>query len=57
METGTFFTPVHEMGLALYKMYEILGLPMDEIPYEEYVPTGEELHQLKARNTLAYDTY
>lgn len=56
-ESGTFFTPVGEMGLALHELYEVFGLPMGEIPCKEYVLTWEELHQLQAQDTLAYDTY
>ena len=36
-ETCTFFTPVVEMGLALHEMYEVSGLVMRDISYEEYV--------------------
>ena len=45
--TGTFFTPAGEMGLALHELYEVLGLVIGDAPYEEYVPTIEELHLLK----------
>jgi len=45
--TDTFFTPVGEMGLTLHELYEISGLVMGDAPYEEYVPTSEELHLLK----------
>lgn len=31
LEMGTFFTPIGEIGLAVHEMYEILGLPIDEI--------------------------
>lgn len=57
LNTGTFFTPYDELVLALQEMYEVLGLPIGEIPYEEYVPIGEELYLLKAQHTLIYDTY
>ena len=32
--TGTFFTPVGEMGLALHELYEVSGLASGDIPYE-----------------------
>lgn len=57
LELGTFFTSVGEMGLAFHQLYEVSSLPMGELPYEEYVPTEEDLDLLKAQNTLAYDTY
>lgn len=57
LETGPFITLIGEMDLALYEMYESFGLPMGEIPYEKYVPTREELHLLRAQDTLPYDTY
>ena len=40
--TGTFFTPVGEMGLALYELHEVSGLVTGDSPYEEYIPTTEE---------------
>jgi len=48
--TGTFFTPVEEMGLALHELYEVSGLVMGDTPYEEYVPTFEELHLLRKKD-------
>ena len=45
--TGTFFTLIGEMGLALDELYEVLGLVIGDALYEEYVPTTEELHVLK----------
>lgn len=50
-EIGIFFTPIGEMGLALHELYEISGLPIGKVPYEEYVYTGEELHLLKVQHT------
>lgn len=52
-----FLTHCDELGLVLNKMYEVLGLPIGEMAYEEYVHTGEELHLLNARQTLIYDTF
>ena len=40
--TGTFFTPIGEMGLALHELYEVSGLVIGDAPYEEYVPTIDE---------------
>ena len=48
--TGTFFTPIREMGFALHELYEVSGLVMGDAPYEEYVSTSEELHILKKEN-------
>jgi len=45
------------MGLALYELYEILGLVIGDVPYEEYVPTTEELHLLKKDDPQVYETY
>ena len=55
--TGTFFTPFGEMGLALHKLYEVSGLIIGDAPYEEYVPTSEELHFLKKECPRVYETY
>jgi len=51
-ETCTFFTPIGEIGLALDEMYEVSGLMIGDAPYEEYVPSTEELHLLKKRAIL-----
>jgi len=56
-DTCTFFTPVGEMGFALYKMFEVSGLTMGELPYEEYIPGTEELHLLKEDAPQVYETY
>jgi len=55
--TNTFFTRVGEMGLALHELYEASGLVIGDAPYEEYVPTTEELHLLKRENPQMYETY
>lgn len=47
--TGTFFTPIGEMGLTLHEMYDISRLPWGDEPYEEYTPTGEEFEELDRR--------
>ena len=51
-----FFTPVGEMGLALHELYEISELVIRDAPYEEYVPTTEELHLLKKKDPHVYET-
>lgn len=45
--TWTFFTLIGEMGLALHELYKVSRLPMNEVPYEEYVSTVLALHLLK----------
>jgi len=57
LETCTFFTPIGEMRLALYEMYEVSGLVIGDAPSEEYVPSTEELHLLKKSDPLVYETY
>lgn len=56
-ETSTFFTPVSELGFALYKMHEVSTLSMDEVPYEKYISTTEELNMLRAEDEHIYKTY
>jgi len=56
-ETCTIFTPIRKMGLSLHEMYEVLGLMIGDAPYEEYVPSTEELHLLKKSDPLVYETY
>ena len=56
-ETCTLFTPIGEIGLALHEMYEVSGLIIGDAPYEEYVPSTEELHLLKKSDPLVYETY
>ena len=56
-ESSTFFTQSGELGLALHEMYEVFGLPMGEIPYEEYILSIEELHVLKKETPQVYETY
>jgi len=46
-----------EKGLALHKMYEVSGLMIGDAPYEEYVPSTEELQLLKKSDPLVYETY
>ena len=51
-----FFTTIREMGLALHEIYEVSGLMIGDAPYEEYVPSTEELHLLKKSDHLVYET-
>ena len=46
-DTYTLFTPIGEMGFSLHEMFEVSGLPMRDLPYEEYISGTEELHLLK----------
>jgi len=55
--TGIFFTPIGEIGLALHELYEVPGLVIGDAPYEEYVPTTEELHLLKREDPQVCKTY
>ena len=41
--SGTFFTPVVELGSALHEIWEISNLLMGLMPYEEYFPGTMEL--------------
>jgi len=45
------------MGLALHELYEVSRLVTGDAPYEEYVPTSEELHLLRKEDAQAYETY
>ena len=56
-KTCTFFTPIRKMRLAFHEMYEASGLEFGDAPYEEYVPSPEELHLLKKSDPLVYETY
>ena len=56
-ETCIFFTPVREMGFALLEMYEVSGLVMGDIPYEEYISSAEELHVMEKSAPLVYAMY
>ena len=46
-DTCTFFTPVGEIGFSLHEMFEVSGLPMRDLPYEEFIYDTEELHLFK----------
>jgi len=45
------------MGLTLHEMYEVSGLVIGDVPYEEYVPSTKELYLLKKSDPLVYETY
>jgi len=45
--TGTFFTPVGELGMTLHEMWEVSALPLGSLPYEEYFPCEAELALLE----------
>lgn len=40
--------PVGDLGLAIHEIFEVLLLLVGELPYDRYVPTTEELNQLKS---------
>jgi len=45
------------MGFALHEMYEVSRLMIGVAPYEEYIPSTEELYLLKKSDPLVYETY
>lgn len=49
-KSGTFFTPIGELGFALHEMFEVSL----ELPYEEIVPTSEELRRMKTQDPQLY---
>ena len=46
-DSCTFFTPAGELGFALHEMQAVSGLSLGKMPYEEFIPTTEELSLLK----------
>jgi len=56
-DTNTFFTPSGELGFALHEMFEVSGLSMGEVSYEEYVPGAEELQILRRDAPQIYEVY
>ena len=38
-------------------MFEVSGLSMGDLPYEEYIPSTEELHLLKRDAPRVYEIY
>jgi len=55
--TGTFFTPVGELGMALHEMWEVSALPMGSLPYEEYFTYEAELTLLEKQKPTLFETY
>jgi len=43
--------------LLFHELYEVSGLVIGDAPYEEYVPTTEELHLSKKKDPRVYETY
>ena len=56
-DTCTFFTPVGKMRFVVLEMFEVSGLSMGDLPYEEYIPSTGELHLLKRDAPQVYETY
>ncbi|MFG1569943.1 hypothetical protein ACDT16_13740 [Staphylococcus aureus] len=56
-DTGTFFFPGGEMGLALHEMYDISKLPWGDEPYEEYTPSREEFMGLENKYPDMMEVY
>ena len=46
-ETCKLFTSVREIGFALHEIYEVSGLAIGDISYEEYVSSADELHMIE----------
>jgi len=57
LATGTFFTLVGELGMALHEMWEVSALPMRSLPYEEYFPCEAELALLEKQEPALFETY
>jgi len=55
--TGTFFTPVDELGMILHKMWEVSALRIGSLPYEEYFPCEAELALLEKQKPALFETY
>jgi len=47
LTTGTFCTPMGELGMTLHEMWEASALPMGSLPYAEYFPCELELALLE----------
>jgi len=45
------------MGFALHEIFKVSGLSMGDLPYEEYIPSIEELHLLNKDASQVYETY
>ena len=55
--SGTFFTPVGELGLALHEMWEISNLPIGSMSYEKYFPCIIELEQIEKDDPKMFEIY
>jgi len=56
LDSCTFFTSSGEIGFALHEMYEVSGLPMGDLLYEDTF-SAQELHLMKKDAPLVYETY
>ena len=56
-DTCTFFALAEEMEFVVHEMFEVSGLSMGDLPYEEYISDTEELHLLKKDAPQVYETY
>ena len=54
--SGTFFTPVDELGLALHEMWEISNLSIGSMSYEEYFSCKMEL-EMEKDDLEMFETY
>ena len=54
--SGTFFTPVSELGLALHEMWKVSNLLRGLMPYDEYFPCMMELEQMEKDNPDMFET-
>lgn len=52
--SSTFFTPNGKLGIELHEMWIVLGMPIGDYPYEEYLHTSQELWMLKSMNASVY---
>ena len=57
LATGTFFTPVGELRVALHEMWEVSALPLGSFPYEEYFLCEAELALLEKQEPALFETY
>jgi len=55
--TGTFFTPVGELGMTLHERWEVSALLMGSLPYEEYFPCEVKLALLEKQEPALFETY
>jgi len=56
LASGTFFTAVGKLGMALHEMWGVSNLPMGSLPYAGYFLCAEELAQLKKKEPALYET-